>query len=126
MTERPGLSIFDNAAAATQEVAPSQGASSPAAAAGKGPTFPVARRGYDPSAVDRKFAALAAERARLAADLDEQHRRTEALEAELAALRERASENEAPTYAGLGGRASELLRLAEEQADEVLNSARTR
>ena len=49
-------------------------------------------------------------------------RQVTALEQELAALREQVSENDNPTYAGLGGRASEMLRLAEEQSDEVLRA----
>ena len=39
------------------------------------------------------------------------------------ALREKLAENETPSYAGLGGKASEMLRLAEEQAEDVLNQA---
>ena len=120
MSERSGLSIFDNDTTASPAPA------APPAAAGAKPSFPFARRGYDTSSVDKKISALGGERDQLARSLAEQQGRVASLEAELASLREQASENAAPTYAGLGGKASELLRLAEEQADEVIGSARAR
>src|SRR3712207_1562324 len=101
MTERPGLSIFDNDTTAGPTSAPAPAAGIPdAAAGGAAPAFPVARRGYDTSIVDRKFASLTSERARLAASLESERRRTAELEAQLAAFKERASESDAPTYAG--------------------------
>src|SRR4051812_13375683 len=88
-------------------------------------SFPVVRRGgYDPASVDRQMHTLAGEKAGLTAGLNDAKARVAALEKELAALREKVSEHDSPTYAGLGGRASEMLRLAEEQADEVLVQAR--
>src|SRR3954469_19033681 len=112
MTERPGISIFD-----TKTNNDGREADVPAS------PFPVSRRGYDPTAVDRKIAAIGAERDKLATSLQEATKRVAELENQ---LRQQVSESEAPTYAGLGGRASELLRLAEEQADEVTAEARTR
>src|SRR6478735_3668159 len=155
VSDRPGLSIFDDPDdngsergpgrddEATQVIpavrqqhrptpptqpsasAPRAEASTPAASTGGRPTFPVVRRGgYDPAVVDRQMHTLAGERAGLTAGLNESKARVASLEKELAALRERVSEQDSPTYAGLGGRASEMLRLAEEQADEVLVQAR--
>src|SRR3546814_6569753 len=45
------------------------------------------------------------------------------LEGELEALKKKVSEAERPSYAGLGGRANELLRLAEEEAEDIRNQA---
>src|SRR5690349_9238718 len=100
--------------------------STPAASSGSGrPSFPVVRRGgYDPASVDRQMHTLAGEKAGLTAGLNEAKSKIASLEKELAGLRQRVSEQDSPTYAGLGGRASEMLRLAEEQADDVLVQAR--
>src|SRR3712207_2325457 len=106
MTERPGISIFDTDDPPASGV--SQGTPS------SGPAFPVARRGYDPTSVDRRIAALSGERTALVQRLEEMARRNSELEAELVSLQERSSQDYSPTYADLGGRASELLRLAEE------------
>src|SRR3954454_5252591 len=86
------------------------------------PSFPVARRGYDTSSVDRKFALLAKEKSASPPPLAETRQRNAELEEQL----QRAGGAQPPTYAELGGRASELLRLAEEQADEVIAAARVR
>src|SRR3954462_12288635 len=74
------------------------------------PSFPVVRRGYDTAAVDRHVQAMSG----LAAGLDEARATIATLEARLQEASTRLAENENPTYAGLGGRASEMLRLAEE------------
>src|SRR3954454_19857701 len=106
---------------ATQElVAQAPRQSAPAVSAQ--PSFPVTRRGYDTTSVDRKVSALLREKAALLAALEEARTYTSGLEQQL----RRFDGTEAPTYAELGGRASELLRLAEEQADEVTTAARTR
>ena len=155
MSDRPGLSIFDDPedngdsgdneatqvipavkqqktpTSTTPAAAPAAAAPRPATPAARAestsarPTFPVVRRGgYDTAAVDRQISTLAGEKAGLSASLQETKSKLTALEQELAALREQVSENENPTYAGLGGRASEMLRLAEEQSDDVLVQAR--
>ncbi len=145
MSDRPGLSIFDddpaeNSAASgaddATQVIPAARQSGPAPAArpstagqpatgGSRPGFPVVRRGgYDPAAVDRQMHALAGEKAGLEAGLNDAKAKIAALEKQVAALKTEVAENKNPTYAGLGGRASEMLRLAEEQADEVLAHAR--
>ncbi|MCX6397493.1 MAG: hypothetical protein NTV23_13490 [Propionibacteriales bacterium] len=99
----------------------------PKAASTSATTLPVVRKGgYDTDAVDRHLRTTSAERAGLIASLNESQDRIRILAAENAQLREKLSENETPSYAGLGGRASEMLRLAEEQADDVLGEANSR
>jgi hypothetical protein len=93
---------------------PETPAARPAAAA---PTLPLVRRGgYDKDAVDNHLRTVAAEKAGLIASLHEAQTRLRTLEAQVTDLREKLAENETPSYAGLGGMSSELLRLAEEQA----------
>src|SRR3712207_5760836 len=104
----------------TQELVP-QAPRQPAPASAL-PAFPVTRRGYDTTSVDRKVSALLREKAALITALEETRSHTSELEQQLRRL----DGTEAPTYADLGGRASELLRLAEEQAAEVTAAARTR
>src|SRR5699024_5091838 len=89
------------------------------------PDLPTVRRGgYDKSAVDRHMRTLVADKADIAGHLEEAQSHNQELASQLETLRERLKEHEEPTYAGLGGRASEMLRLAEEQAAEVLDEAR--
>ena len=83
----------------------------------------MVRRGYDRDAVDAHLRRLTTEKAGLGSTLAESERRTAALEQELGTLREQLPENHNPSYAGLGGRASAMLRLAEEEADEVRDAA---
>ena len=148
MSER-GLSIFEDkqskqgAAAPAGSAAPQSAGTKPAAApagatatatqtqpvvpaAGGSPQFPVARRGYDTTSVDRLFQTLTAEKKLLTSQVAELQKRNAEVTKELESLRTDASERDNPTFAGLGGKASEILRLAEEQAQEVLASARTR
>ena len=135
MTDGRGLSIFDDGSNADQptQVIPAVTASTsparPPAPATGAPTyatlgimnFPMSRRGgYDKDAVDHKMQEVSAERTALTSSLSEARKRVADLEAELQQLKVKATEVEKPSYAGLGGRASEMLRLAEEQADEVL------
>ncbi len=81
------------------------------------PELPTVRRGgYDTGAVDRFVRTTTAEKAGLVASLTEAQSRLKSLQSEVEVLRTKVDENENPTYAGLGGRASEMLRLAEEQA----------
>ena len=131
MSDRPGLSIFDDDNGkddrndATQVIpVPGAGASSSASAASATrtglppirnvPTFPVVRRGgYDTAAVDREVNTLAGENAGLKDSLEQARSRAQTLERRVAELEAKVKEAEQPTYAGLGGRASEMLRLAE-------------
>ncbi|MGH3355622.1 MAG: hypothetical protein ACRDOJ_06960, partial [Nocardioidaceae bacterium] len=106
MSDYRGLSIFDE----TDESGPAH--------------FPTARRGgYDRAAVDRFVAANESGRQEAATALKSTRQRVHDLEAEVASLREQLAEASEPTYSGLGGRASELLRLAEEQAADVTKNA---
>lgn len=79
--------------------------------------FDVAVRGYARSQVDAYIhdvqAALANSR-----------RRTADLEAQLGELRAKLDEYENPTYSSLGARAAELLRVAEEEAGDILKRTR--
>lgn len=106
------------------------GPAGPAAASGgrtvppARPTFPVVRRGgYDKTAVDLQVGRLVTEHASASSGLTQAEQRVGELEAELAAARQELSEQRTPSYAGLGGRASALLRLAEEEADEIREQA---
>ena len=63
------------------------------------------------------------EKAGLTASLNQAQQRIKSLQGEVDSLRTTVEENQNPTYAGLGGKASEMLRLAEEQAAEVIAEA---
>ena len=120
--EQPARVIPATAAPARQSTAGR--ASSPVA---PGSAFPVVRRGgYDKDAVDRRLLQFAGEKDGLSASLDCAREQIGQLEKKVEELSHQAKESDAPSYAGLGGRASELLRLAEEQADEVLVEAKAR
>src|SRR3954452_15759856 len=89
------------------------------------PDLPLVRRGgYDKDAVDRHLRTVAAEKAGLLASINEAQGKLKVLEAQVSELRQKLAENETPSYAGLGGKASEMLRLAEEQAEDVLHDAK--
>src|SRR6478672_1125904 len=77
--------------------------------------FPVVRRGYDKDAVDAHVRQLAGERSGLSTSLSEAEKRVADLESKLEQARTELAENQTPSYAGLGGRASAMLRLAEEE-----------
>ncbi|MET1007538.1 MAG: hypothetical protein ABWX96_18450 [Propionibacteriaceae bacterium] len=98
-----GLGLFDDAASAAGN-------------------FPSALRGYDRSAVDeyvRSLEGAVVQTRRQASDLDAQ------LNQVRVELDEANKKLESPDvdYTNLGGRASDILRLAEEQAREVLDRA---
>ena len=96
------------------------------AASGATDTFPVVRRnGYDKAQVDARVRQLSGEKAGLSASLVESDRRASGLEAEIEKLRAEVAEAQNPSYAGLGGRASTMLRLAEEEAEEIRGAAQT-
>ncbi|MBA2457255.1 MAG: hypothetical protein H0V48_12085 [Nocardioidaceae bacterium] len=104
MTDQQGLSIFD----------PGQPAEPVTAYAG----FPIVRRGgYDKTAVDDYVRSSEATTQQL-------REQVAAAAAQLETLSARVDEVENPTYSGLGGRAAELLTIAERQADEVISRAR--
>ncbi|MSW69317.1 MAG: hypothetical protein F2829_04620, partial [Actinobacteria bacterium] len=99
------------AATTTSPVAPTPAGAAP---------LPVVRRGgYDKAAVDQRVGQLQNEKSGLATSLASSEQRVIELEAELSAAREELQENANPTYAGLGGRASSMLKMAEEEAADV-------
>ncbi len=86
--------------------------------------LPVVRRGgYDQAAVDAQIRQLASEKASLGASLTESEQRVIELEAALGAAKAELAETDNPSYAGLGGRASAMLRLAEEETEEIRGGA---
>ena len=79
--------------------------------------FVTAMRGYDRQQVDEHIRQIEAE--------VRQHReQAQALERELSEAHRQIQEQERPTYSGLGARIEQLLRLAEEQATELVQAAR--
>ena len=79
--------------------------------------FDVVLRGYDRLQVDEHIEQLA--------DLARQHRdQAQALGRELSAAQRQLRECERPARAGVGLRVEQLLRLAEEQAAEILGEAK--
>ena len=98
-----GLGLFDDAASAVGN-------------------FPSALRGYDRSAVDdyiRSLEGAVVQSRRRAASVEQQ---LQSLQAQLSESMEKQRIQEVD-YTNLGGRATEILRLAEEQAREVLDRA---
>src|SRR5215469_13953048 len=80
--------------------------------------FAKVMRGYDQHQVDEYLKQ---------SDLEmRQHReQAQALQQELTEAHRQLREQERPTYAGLGSRIEQLLRLAEEQATEIVGEARS-
>ena len=80
--------------------------------------FATVMRGYDRHQVDEHIRQVEAE--------VRQHReQSVTLKRELSEARRQIREQERPTYSGLGGRIEQLLRLAEEQATELVQAARS-
>src|SRR5215470_6033430 len=80
--------------------------------------FMTVMRGYDRQQVDEHIGQIEAE--------VRQHReQAQAMQRELSEVRRQIHEQERPTYSGLGTRIEQLLRLAEEQATEVVQAARS-
>ena len=85
-----------------------------------GSPLPVVRRGgYDKAAVDQRLHQLQSEKSGLSSSLTSSEERVIELEADLERLRAELKENANPTYAGLGGRAASMLKLAEDEAHDV-------
>ena len=80
--------------------------------------FDVVLRGYDRHQVNEHIGQLE-DQARQHGD------QAQALQRELSAVQRQLGERERPTHAGRGLRIEQLLRLAEEQATEILGEART-
>lgn len=104
---------------------PSSGHNSPPPAPGSLPAFPVVRRGgYDPGTVNARVQQLLQANGQGQSALRNAQRRIGELERQVTDLKAAAAQGtEAPSYASLGGRASAMLRLAEEEAAAVKEAA---
>ena len=96
-----GLGLFDDAASAAGN-------------------FPTALRGYDRAAVDDYVRSLEAAMVKARQQVASLESELTAAGSQLGEARHAVSEID---YSGLGGRASDILRLAEEQAKEVMEQA---
>lgn len=103
MSQHEGLSIFDSGTAAG--------------------TFTVVLRGYDRNEVNSYLGRSEAVRRETDSELEKLRARVDDLGERASSAEARLQEVGQPTYAGLGGRVSELLRLAETQAAQIRSSA---
>jgi DivIVA domain-containing protein len=78
--------------------------------------FVTAMRGYDRHQVDEHIRQIEAE-------VRQYREQAQAMQRELSEARRQFHEQERPAYTGLGARIGQLLRLAEEQATEVVQTA---
>ena len=99
MSDHEGLSIFDSGTAAG--------------------TFTVVLRGYDRNEVNSYLGRFEAARREADTELERLRSQVDDLSERASTAEQRLQEVGQPTYAGLGGRVSELLRLAETQAARV-------
>ncbi len=103
---------------------PSAGLARPSVAASTSGDLPQVRRGgYDRVAVDARLSQIESERQSLASRAGLAEKRANEREATVEKLSAQVAEVAQPSYAGLGGRATSMLRLAEEEADDVRKSA---
>lgn len=96
------------------------------------PSFDVARRGYHRGQVDeyldrleQSLAVAQAHQEAAQSDRNAAAQRVAVLEQELSEARRKLTESERPTYAGLGARVEQMLRLAEEEAEQIRQAALT-
>src|ERR1700685_3159647 len=82
------------------------------------PDFSRVMRGYDPQQVDSHLE-------KIDSDVRTNKETAQPLQRELAEAHKQLQEQERPTYSGLGSRIEQLLRLAEEQATELVQAARS-
>ena len=80
--------------------------------------FATVMRGYDRHQVDEHIRQIEAE-------VRTHREQTTTLKRELSEAHRQIGEQERPTYSGLGARIEQLLRLAEEQATELVQAARS-
>src|SRR5512135_1152076 len=80
-------------------------------------------RGYDRAQVDDRIHALEASLRDARARVEELDARAMKLSGEVADAHRQLREVERPSYSGLGARIEQLLRLAEEQASDVIAAA---
>src|SRR5512142_1020387 len=80
-------------------------------------------RGYDKAQVDEKIHSLESRLREARAQLEEVDARAMKLAGEVSDAHRQLREVERPSYSGLGARIEQLLRLAEEQASDVIAAA---
>ena len=85
--------------------------------------FTVVMRGYDKIQVDERISVLEAALRDARARVEEVDARAMKLAGEVAEAHRQLREVERPSYSGLGARIEQLLRLAEEQASDVIAAA---
>ncbi|MFN0284881.1 MAG: DivIVA domain-containing protein, partial [Kineosporiaceae bacterium] len=85
--------------------------------------FTRVMRGYDPIQVDERISVLEAALRDARARVEEVDSRAMKLAGEVAEAHRQLREVERPSYSGLGARIEQLLRLAEEQASDVIAAA---
>ena len=85
--------------------------------------FQIVMRGYDRSQVDDTIDALESQLRTSRERMEELDQRSMKLAGEVAEAHRQLREVERPSYSGLGARIEQLLRLAEEQASDVIAAA---
>ena len=86
--------------------------------------FPSSRRGYDREAVDEYVRSLEQQLSDALSRIDELQAGSAPLMRQLNEAKRQLDDLATPSYAGLGDRASQILRLAQDQAGEALEDAR--
>jgi len=99
------------------------GRAEPVAGEQTGQLFQTRISGYDKTQVDERIGALEAALRDARARVEELDSRAMKLAGEVAEAHRQLREVERPSYSGLGARIEQLLRLAEEQASDVIAAA---
>ena len=86
--------------------------------------FPVSRRGYDKQAVDDYVRALEMQLVEARNRADSLQQSVAPMQQQLEETRRQLEASANPSYAGLGDRAAQILRLAQDQASEALEEAK--
>src|ERR1700753_970517 len=88
-------------------------------------SFTVVMRGYDREQVDLQINQLHAALSKARSAVEQMDGTHAQLQADLADAQRQLREVDRPSYAGLGARIEQLLRLAEEQAVEMVAAAQS-
>src|SRR3954470_10279370 len=129
MTDQPGsssgLSFFEDPQDPRQpQAGGDETRTMPAVSTGR-PQFAMVRRGYEKESVDAFLELRENEHARAVAEAQAARKESDGLRAKLEEAQGKlGSEESTPSFAALGEHAAAMLRLAEEQAAEVLSSAK--
>src|SRR5919199_2172006 len=99
------------------------GRAEPVAGDQSGQLFQTRISGYDKTQVDERVAALEGALRDARARVEELDARSMKLSGEVSEAHRQLREVERPSYSGLGARIEQLLRLAEEQASDVIAAA---